>query len=131
LAIKPDSPTKELNPTPKDQLEYPQPAALSVSAARFAKELRGALKAKPAAREAATFVKPGVRISRIRVARHLTVCVLKRWRAPALSCTQDATISAAIGKMHSTARPPHCCWPARSWSNESAQNGDVAEAGVS
>lgn len=55
---------EELHQAHPDQLRHPLPAALSVSAARFDKKLRAALKAKPAAREAVTFVKPGVRINR-------------------------------------------------------------------
>ncbi len=55
---------EELHQAHPDQLRHPLPAALSVSAARFDNKLRATLKAKPAAREAVTFIKPGVRINR-------------------------------------------------------------------
>ena len=57
-------PKEDLHQAHPDELKHPRPAALSVSAARFDEDLRGVLKAKPAAREAVTFVKPGVRINR-------------------------------------------------------------------
>jgi len=105
LAIKPDSPTR-VDPTPKDQWR-PAARRVVVSAARFAKELRGALKAKPAAREAATLLCPACVSSAVRALG--TSCLrFGMDGAPALSCTQMPRLARRMGRCSSTARPPHC-----------------------
>jgi len=56
-------PQEELHLKAPDDFELPRPAALSVRSAHFPQNLRQALRNKDAAREAVTFVKPGVSIS--------------------------------------------------------------------
>lgn len=62
---RPDLTEKEKEEEKKERnrnLELPRPAIISVRSARFPESLRKAIKAQPAAKDAVTFVKPGVEI---------------------------------------------------------------------